>query len=139
MDEHILSLTALEAAYGFHASPTSAHPISWPPVIDMTREKAKRTMVTVMRATSRWADKPATMPALEHLFRRGSLLAHKTRSGILLFTRTWNSSVCFSQWWISSFASIGCTSFESSKARQQWPRIGKEQDPLWSSNMSPYS
>jgi len=138
VNDRILSIWPLEAANRFHASPTGAHAISRSPVIDMTREKAKRTVIPMMRARSRWADKPATMPALEHLFRRGSLLAHKTRSGILLLTQTRNSSVCFSQWWISSFASIGCTSFEASKARQQWPRTGKGQDPLWFSNMTVY-
>src|SRR5579859_2293176 len=55
MDEDILALTALEAADGFHTSPTGAHAISRSLVIDMTREKAKRTVIPVMRATSRWA------------------------------------------------------------------------------------
>jgi hypothetical protein len=139
MDEHVLSVTALEVAYGFHTSTTSAHSISWSTVIDMTREKAKRTVIPMLRAISRWADKTMAVPALEDLFRRGSLLAHKTRSGILLFTRTQNSSVCLSQWWISSFASTGCTSFEASKARRHWPRKRKRQDPSWFSNMTVYT
>lgn len=139
MDEHKLSITALEGADGFHASPTGAHAISRSPVIDMTREKAKRTVIPMMRARSRWADKTMAVPALEHLLSRGPLLAHKTRSGILLFTRTRNFPVCFSQWWISSFASIGCTTLEASKARQHWPRKGKGQDPSWLSNMTAYT
>jgi len=139
VNDHVLSIWPLEAANRFHASPTGAHAISRSPVIDMTREKAKRTVIPMMRARSRWADKTMAVPALEHLFRRGSLLAYKTRPGILLLTRTRNSSVCFSQWWISSFASIGCTSFETSKARQHWPRKGKGQDPSWFSNMTVYT
>ncbi len=139
MHEHVLSVSALEAAGWLHASPTGAHAISRSPVIDMAREQAIGTVVAMMRA-GRWrADKPATMPALEHLFSRGSLPAHKTRSSILLFARESNSSVCFSQWWISSFASIGCTSKEASKARQQRPRKAQEQDPSWSSKMTAYT
>jgi len=48
MDEDILALTPLEAADRFHTAPTGAHPISRPPVIDMTREKAKRTVIPMM-------------------------------------------------------------------------------------------
>ena len=139
MDEDILALTPLEAADRFHTAPTGAHPISRPLVIDMAREKAKRTVIPVMRTISRWADKTMAVPALEDLFSGGSLLAYKTRSSILLFTRTRNFPVCFSQWWISSFASIGCTSFGASKARQHWSRKGKGQDPLWLSNMTVYT
>jgi len=139
MDEDILAFTPLEAADSFHTAPASTQPISRSPVIDMTREKAERTVIAMMRAISRWADKTMAVPALEHLFSRGSLLTHKTWSGILLFTRTRNSSVGFSQWWISSFASIGDMSFEASKAQQQWPRKRKGQDPLWLSNMTVYT
>src|SRR5947209_20116572 len=139
MDEDILALTALEAADGFHTAPTGAHARSRSLVIDMTREKAKRTVIPMMRARSRWADKTMTAPALENLFTGGTLLAHKTRSSIILLTRTRNSPICFSQWWISSFASIGCTSLETSKARQDRPRKRKGQDPLWLSNMTVYT
>jgi hypothetical protein len=77
MDEDILALTPLEAAGRFHTAPTGAHPISRPPVIDMAREKAKRTVIPMMRAISRWADKTMAVPALEDLFSGGSLLRTK--------------------------------------------------------------
>lgn len=139
MDEHIFTVWSLEAADGFHAAPAGADPIARSPVIDMTREQAIGAVIAVMRAIGRRADKTMAVPAFEHFFRRGALLAHITRAGILLFTRTRNAPVCFSHWWISSFASIGGTSREASKARQRWPRKGKGQDPLWLWNMAAYT
>jgi hypothetical protein len=139
MHEYMFAFTTLKVADRFQATTTRTHAISWSLLIDVTREKTKRTVISMMRSISRWTHKAMAVPALECLCCRCSLLAHKTRSGVFLFTQTQSSPVCFSQGWISSFASIGCTSFESSKARQIWPRKRKVQDPLWLSRTSFYT
>lgn len=65
----MLSLGALEAADGLHQGTTGTHPVSRMPIVNVTGEETKWTVVAVTAPIQERAYETTTVPALEYLIR----------------------------------------------------------------------